>query len=563
MLNQQPLPADLLFDIDNFQGISMSSTPEGILTPKHNLSTDDLDDVVNKPNQSNANSNSNLANKTQNYLLCADEKENTQVLPREIPKSPHLGKDFSPTGERIRDSMRARRRQRLLEAQQQRGLTPENQKTDKVLEAVKHSLQHGSGSSRRNKPYGEKGFLLDINKDGNLHLNNVKDLNNCSDFDSSCDTSLNYHEVNAVVVVENEHSNAAEPTRRMTPRTLLLDHTSEEDDEDLSSKTSKEALRVKPEIAITVRDANTTASSSQDTDAEEDAKALKTMEKIQNNIAQKSYRNALDDIRTKLNLCKNKFDSIDAANRKNYTNTQNSMKTFFKINPSEAVYKNPPQALKMFQRLEAAEIHGAAEEEKRPATQTYRVNQTPIFGRKQFPKPVELYTPHSESMENLSAIESIPQIEVPILEIKPNHKAKKDKIPSKRSKSPKEKTFRSYVSELSSDNLKDSSKAELEKSVEIISPKKNKLIHAKDAASLNNGNSLQDKCDKSKKSSLGFSLKRNSKTPATSSKNCNSSLSPTRELCTSIGPTRRSYSPTKASDARRVVVVKQETNTGE
>ncbi|XP_053668716.1 LIM domain kinase 1 [Anopheles marshallii] len=187
----------------------------------------------------------------------------------DIPKSPHLGKDFSANGDRIRDSIRAKRRQRMM-------LSRENQRksldssllaarlgttdqladascstddgsasepislimtsemiakeglpnvavrptTDQILASVKDSLErkksplqdvqsHGhqvavrDGSTfvdeplvqQKTKHYGEKGFLIHL-QNGHLTLNNVRDLENCSDFDSSCDTSLNYLEVN-------------------------------------------------------------------------------------------------------------------------------------------------------------------------------------------------------------------------------------------------------------------------------------------------------------------------------------------------------------------------------
>ncbi|XP_052862775.1 LIM domain kinase 1 [Anopheles cruzii] len=180
----------------------------------------------------------------------------------EIPKSPHLGKDFSANGDRIRDSIRAKRRQRMmLSRENQRKsldssvlaarligsdrlvgdfmldggtdgsasepislimtagqLAPEaaaggtstsprdRLSTDEVLASVKDTLERNgsllerrpeecSVASAKTKHYGEKGFIIHV-KNGHLTLNNVRDLENCSDFDSSCDTSLNYLEVN-------------------------------------------------------------------------------------------------------------------------------------------------------------------------------------------------------------------------------------------------------------------------------------------------------------------------------------------------------------------------------
>uniref|UniRef100_A0A182WEF6 LIM domain kinase 1 n=1 Tax=Anopheles minimus TaxID=112268 RepID=A0A182WEF6_9DIPT len=196
----------------------------------------------------------------------------------DIPRSPHLGKDFSANGDRIRDSIRAKRRQRMmLSRENQRksldssllaarlgttdrltdasstaedGCTSEpislimtsemiandatanvtdRPSTDQVLASVKDSLERnrtrlqdvqtrghqfvvGDGSTftdgqlapPKTKHYGEKGFIIHL-QNGHLTLNNVRDLENCSDFDSSCDTSLNYLEVNGNRV-ENDGS---------------------------------------------------------------------------------------------------------------------------------------------------------------------------------------------------------------------------------------------------------------------------------------------------------------------------------------------------------------------
>ncbi|XP_055592053.1 LIM domain kinase 1 isoform X2 [Uranotaenia lowii] len=155
-----------------------------------------------------------------------------------IPTSPHLSKDFSPNGDRIRDSIRAKRRQRMLMSRehQRKSLDASNLvmklcdadlashndtslseptsliqiDTDRlispvatrdVLNSVRDTLKKHSDivirteEIPRAKHYGEKGFIINLNN-GSLTLNNVKDLEGCSDFDSSCDTSLNFIEVN-------------------------------------------------------------------------------------------------------------------------------------------------------------------------------------------------------------------------------------------------------------------------------------------------------------------------------------------------------------------------------
>lgn len=137
----------------------------------------------------------------------------------EIPKSPHLSKDFSPNGERLRSSIRFRRQERMQKQRSLRSLankllsqqnswdsggennTPnENETIERIPNYFNYSKMPFSCSNdemheerRKSKPYGEKGFIIQLN-DGALTLNDVKDLNNCysDDFDSSCDTSLNY-----------------------------------------------------------------------------------------------------------------------------------------------------------------------------------------------------------------------------------------------------------------------------------------------------------------------------------------------------------------------------------
>lgn len=155
---------------------------------------------------------------------------------REIPKSPHLSKDFSPNGERLRSSIRFRRQERMQKQRSLRSLanmlsqqnsydsggennTPieNNENSEQVPNYFNYpKLQFGylndviaTENIRKSKPYGEKGFIIQVN-DGSLTLNDVKDLNNCysDDFDSSCDTSLNYidpESLNSSVDMEIDH----------------------------------------------------------------------------------------------------------------------------------------------------------------------------------------------------------------------------------------------------------------------------------------------------------------------------------------------------------------------
>ncbi|XP_039959108.1 LIM domain kinase 1 isoform X2 [Bactrocera tryoni] len=601
----QLLPADLLYDIENYKGtISISSTPDGMLTPKSNRSRDDLDDVgaQRKPTppkqekpalavtQPSINAESFEDDSEFHDVTKMEGKENAVILRRDMPKSPHLGKDFSPTGERIRDSMRARRRQRLMQAAQQRGVTPENKCTERVLEAVKQTLQNGgrggaplsscNGSgAKKSRPYGEKGFLLDINRDGDLRLNNVKDLNYCSDFDSSCDTSLNYHEVNAVDDMKSAECEM--PAAHLINRPAVLqeeEHAEDEvqSDESKSLPLAQTALDAEMQLSATACASAESPTVSAATE-EVDAATLSTMQQIQKKIAAKSYKNALDDIRTKLNLCRNKFETIDAANRRNFSNSQNSMKTFFRsrnsrsivtsptepANASESVYKTPPEALKMFQRLEAANAAAlpagtpSSELARLPgqsvasssSSSTYRINQTPIFGRKQLPKQVELYTPHSESLENLHT-------GLPPMTALTQVAARKDKNSpggsGKRAKSPKRpvSTFRSYLNEAAAVETEESTAARLPVSAAAstaaittveTTPKKNRRLNS-GKESTNEQSWQAEKPEKvaaTTKSRI-FGLRSSAKPSAMT----------TREATQT--PQRRTLSPTKASDARRL-----------
>ncbi|XP_054086831.1 LIM domain kinase 1 isoform X2 [Zeugodacus cucurbitae] len=601
----QPLPADLLYDIENYQGtISISSTPDGMLTPKSNRSRDDLDDLGAQRKQTPP----KPALAVTQPSVCAESfkdesefhdvtkmegKENAVILRRDMPKSPHLGKDFSPTGERIRDSMRARRRQRLMQAAQQRGVTPENKSTERVLEAVKQTLQNGArgvaplsscngSGAKKSRPYGEKGFLLDINRDGDLRLNNVKDLNYCSDFDSSCDTSLNYHEVNApdeLKAVECEM-----PAAHLINRPAVLQEEEHAEDE-VQSDEAKESAPVQTAVDAEMQLSVTASTSAQTPTASAptevvDAATLSTMQQIQKKIAAKSYKNALDDIRTKLNLCRNKFETIDAANRRNFSNSQNSMKTFFRsrnsrsivtsptepANASESVYKTPPEALKMFQRLEAASAAASpagtptSELARLPgsgnvassSSSTYRINQTPIFGRKQPPKQVELYTPHSESLENLHT--GLP----PMTALTPVATRKDKNSPGggsgKRAKSPKRpvSTFRSYLNEAAAEEVVESASARLAATTVTTTPAVTPVeTTPKKNRRLNSG--------KESTNEQPWQAEKPEKVAVTSKSRIfglRSSTKPSATTTTTREPTqasqRRTLSPTKASDARRL-----------
>ncbi|ALC49206.1 LIMK1, partial [Drosophila busckii] len=284
-------PAKLLHEIDNFQDSYASS--EDALSPTTQRSLDNLT-LMATPAATPAASPA----QEEKENMAAPEEQQQQLL-QDIPKSPHLGKDFSPSGERLRDSMRARRRQRLG-----RGLSSDNASTERAL---KQAL-------KKCRPFGEKGYLVDLRPGAELQLQDVRDLNSYSDVDSSCDTSLNYHEVNAT------------PTPDATP-------------------TPPPPAPAPPE-------------------AEAEAACSST------------HREAFDHMRERLQQCRSKFEHLQQANQRNFNASQHSMRSFF---------KTPPVALKMFQRLE----HEAA----------LRINQTPIFERRQLPAtPIK----HAESLEHLN-----------------------------------------------------------------------------------------------------------------------------------------------------------------
>ncbi|XP_017005354.2 LIM domain kinase 1 isoform X3 [Drosophila takahashii] len=305
-------PERLLHEIETFQEWYASS--EDALSPTSQRSLNNLDELV------------KIAAEGESEISPVEkEKENLVIKPQDIPKSPHLGKDFSPSGERLRDSMRARRRQRFLGAQEERrNLTPETESKERAL---KKAL-------KKCRPFGERGYLVDLRPGAELQLQDVRDLNTYSDVDSSCDTSLNYHEVNNLPAPQ-------------------------------APQDAEEVKSAKEEEVLDQEGAN--------------------------------HRLAIDDMRNRLHQCRSKFEHLEEASRRNFNQSQHSMRNFF---------KTPPVALKMFQRLEheAAALNGGANCPP-PPPRTQRINQTPIFGRKNPPiaSSVGQRLQHGESLENLTS----------------------------------------------------------------------------------------------------------------------------------------------------------------
>uniref|UniRef100_A0A182PC59 LIM domain kinase 1 n=1 Tax=Anopheles epiroticus TaxID=199890 RepID=A0A182PC59_9DIPT len=339
---QRPIPIRIIDEIDNFKELrstesSLCTTPDGLTTPPassgayglkpslsrkricegqeedhserqhkpnemiHPTSLDMVDGVCNVPVDSNILTPPCITTSSSSSTPKPLDVRTDTAPPagpgfivvdfNDIPKSPHLGKDFSANGDRIRDSLRAKRRQRMM-------LSRENQRksldssllaarlgtadqltdvcnptddgsasepislimtsemianegvrpsTDQVLASVKDSLERnkalqadvtshdgasfaigGEGShvepphgQQKTKHYGEKGFVIHV-QNGHLTLNNVRDLENCSDFDSSCDTSLNYLEVNGNRV-ENEVESTVQNAIRTCETNLVVE----------------------------------------------------------------------------------------------------------------------------------------------------------------------------------------------------------------------------------------------------------------------------------------------------------------------------------------------------
>lgn len=383
--NGLPIPPNLVDEIEQFKmhssrDSSQTSTPDGLLSPKSNLSNDNLFAEKSKTQ----NDQCDELNDEDAHNSIETQSQST-FLPKSIPKSPHLGKDFSPNGERIRGSIRERRRQKMLKEQNNKNFSPhkflkrssqedieENKrndvinnlsgevtlKTDRVLEAVRSALEDDKtlltrSKCKNNDVIGEKGFLIHKEENGSLTLNSVKDLTECSDsYETSCDTSLDFIEANSCCV--------------QSPSKIL------ENDSVLSVASEK---NVETQNEQSDRCKTPTPSPT----------AINTKIQVKKSTAQKSYQMALDDIRAKLNLCKSKFETLDEANRNNISKSENSMKVFFK---KRDVRDDSP--LKMYNKHYAD-------------SKVYRVHETPIFGRHKFANPTQVVLKHADSDENVSS----------------------------------------------------------------------------------------------------------------------------------------------------------------
>lgn len=229
-------------DVSTTNGISFTSPNSN---SKHTSSSFD--------NNCSHSSSFSANDKTTEQVPSSNENMPSEYSPfiREIPKSPHLSKDFSPNGERLRNSLRFRRQERLQKQRSLRSLANlisqqsscswDSGNENSISSANTDDFDSDRGSNffnfsklplsdvnkikqigKKSKPYGEKGFIIHVN-DGSLTLNDVKDLNNCysDDFDSSCDTSLNYIDPESLnVSIEPEINPKTIETKFISPKTL-------------------------------------------------------------------------------------------------------------------------------------------------------------------------------------------------------------------------------------------------------------------------------------------------------------------------------------------------------
>ncbi|XP_053684379.1 LIM domain kinase 1 [Sabethes cyaneus] len=433
----KPVPPKIAHEIEHFKGLksndsSKCTTPDGLDTPppsavkpslsrkriseesveetvtcENTIRSTDGEDMVDcgkpltvesivdtpKDNPGNDNITSSSSVNVSGFILGEVE----------IPKSPHLGKDFSPNGDRIRDSIRAKRRQRMILSResQRKSLDSSNlglkfssldivvnpdsslseptsliqvesgavkqpiPSTEDVLNSVRDTLEKNSNliqrrdGSPKTKRYGEKGFIIHLNN-GSLTLNNVKDLEGCSDFDSSCDTSLNYIDLNGSSVNGGLVQNAGNDCNVRT-----------NDSRDIwSSPTDK---KEKQEQFVSAKSPL---------------------------ILQSTNQSALEDLRTHLSMCRKDVPErqLEKENVKIEVQTSNkeskSCRVFSKINPLASILGSK---------------NGSPEKERskspiKPSKYTsklFRVSDTPIFERRNARSPVPSQLKRSDSDEQI------------------------------------------------------------------------------------------------------------------------------------------------------------------
>lgn len=130
------------------------------------------------------------------------------INPNDILRSPYLHKDFSPNGDRIKDSIRTRRHNRKLNDENNKvkltdpdtsesepmsllGIeVKENETTEETLHKVKTHLLNYASDLNTLPTNCEKGFVIKV-KDGELNINNLQRVDLLSDIETSCETSFN------------------------------------------------------------------------------------------------------------------------------------------------------------------------------------------------------------------------------------------------------------------------------------------------------------------------------------------------------------------------------------
>lgn len=422
----KPVPPAIIHEINHFKGVrsndsSISTTPDGLATPplagiKPSLSrkrfSEGIEEKENCEKTIKPSEGVDVVDCVKPSIGAHTTKDNVEnnnitnsnsvdvsgfiVGGTEIPRSPHLCKDFSPNGDRIRDSIRARRRQRIiLNRENQRKsldssqlgaklsgmevvMNPETSaseptsliqvdvnalkqppSTEDVLNSVRETLEKNPTlASRREgspkaKHYGEKGFIIHLNN-GNLTLNNVKDLEACSDFDSSCDTSLNYIDLNA----SSSRNNHLTTT------------------EDCNSSKLGDVGNV---WSISGTDSSI--------DKVKESSDITTVQQTIN-------KNALEELRAQLNMCKK--DVLEKQSEKENVDLEveckdpKSNRMFCRINPLTSI-------------LGGKNSSSDKERSKSPikggkyTSKLFRVSDTPIFERRNISSPVPPSLKRSES----------------------------------------------------------------------------------------------------------------------------------------------------------------------
>jgi hypothetical protein len=483
------LPPDLLFDIEHYKGTrscdsSLSSTPDGLSTPPQ-TKTSRLrtpDDGLKTPTPSkvtelNCNSDNHKDGSETNVAISQDTvdsscstphippqsdlksscNENSSnyflINPKNIPRSPHLSKDFSPTGERIRSSIRARRQQRMLQNREKQRNSSELEKdsdlsaseptslvlvetkkcnddiTESVLESVKATLEkekEKAGSDQlakrvwgaaclkedRPRPYGEKGYLINLN--GSFSINNVKDLDNCSDFDSSCDTSLNYHDVNPPPPsqpCDTAQEDSASPQisshvknlQNKFDEKLVMTFGQMESPKPKRKMVSQLKKTFSNEVPGDQRPPPVRNWKIDNMAAKVDNPITKEIEKVESkppapSAGQKSYKSALEDIKLKLNLSK---VPVEETSKIPVVETKTTHRMFSRINPlaSPIFDKRSSSSSSRFRSSSPSPV----DSNKSKPNRLFRIGDTPIFERRNVKSLLPTLFKRSDSDENLPA----------------------------------------------------------------------------------------------------------------------------------------------------------------